>query len=67
MRKLLLFIPSSALLISGLYLIGAELLLAEGIYFRVAAVGVLLALLGGYLLWTDFAAPFLGIKTWEDE
>ena len=67
MRKLLLFILSSALLIGGLYLVGAELLLAQGIYLRLAAIGILLAMFGGYLLWTDFAAPLLGIKTWEDE
>ena len=67
MRKLLLFVISSALLISGLFLIGAELLLAQGIYVRLLVVGTLLAMLGGYLLWADFAAPLLGIKTWEDE
>jgi hypothetical protein len=66
MRKLLLFIIASALLMGGLYLVGAELVLAQDIYFRVLAVGALLAALGGYLLWTDFAAPYLGIKTWED-
>jgi hypothetical protein len=67
MRMPLLFLVSSAMLVGGLYLLGAELLLADRIYFRFVIGGAVLATLGIYLLWADFAAPLLGIKTWEDK
>ncbi len=66
MRKLILLVIASAMLASGLYLTVLELLFARGIYFRFAIGGCLLAFFGGYLIWTDFIAPRLGIKTWED-
>jgi hypothetical protein len=66
MRKALLFIIARALMAGGLYLIGAEVFLARGVYLRVAFIAGVLVLFGGYLLWTDFVAPFFQIKTWED-
>ena len=66
MRKLMLLILSSAMLMGGLYIALFELLFAQIIFFRVVIGRVFLALFGGYLLWTDFIAPRLGIKTWED-
>jgi hypothetical protein len=66
MRKLLLLILSGAMLIGGLYLVIIELLFARIIYFRFIIGGTVLAVMGAYLVWADFVAPRLGIKTWED-
>jgi hypothetical protein len=61
-----LLVLASAILLGGLLLFLDELLLASVISFRFVAAGGVLAFAGGYLLWTDFIAPRLGIKTWED-
>jgi hypothetical protein len=66
MRKIIVFILSCAMLCGGLYVAGVELVYAEVIWFRVVFTGGCIALLGGYLLWTDFLAPALKIRTWED-
>ena len=66
MRKVILFVSSAAMVLGGLYIVASELLVATAIYFRPLFVGAILILLGGYLLWTDFVAPRLGIRTWED-
>jgi hypothetical protein len=66
MRKLVLLILSSAMLIGGLYATIFELLFARIIFFRFVIGGTILAFAGAYLIWTDFIAPKLGIKTWED-
>jgi hypothetical protein len=66
MRKLLLFVIAATMLVGGLYLLVGELFVASIIYFRYVIAGAMLATLGGYLLWTDFVAPLLGIKTAED-
>ena len=66
MRKLILFILSAAMLFGGLYLLIAKLLFDPFIRFRFVFGGAALAFAGAYLLWTDFVAPRLGIKTWED-
>ena len=66
MRKLLLLILSGAMLFGGLYLVFIELMFAHAIYWRLVVGGTALAGLGGYLIWVDFVAPRLGIKTWED-
>jgi hypothetical protein len=66
MRKLILLILSSAMLVAGTYAVVFELLFANLIWFRFVFGGAILALLGGYLLWTDFVALRLGIRTWED-
>jgi hypothetical protein len=58
MRKLLL------LVIAGLMLVGGTYVALFGHRFFIAAV--LIALAGAYLIWTDFIAPGLGVKTWED-
>ncbi len=64
-RKLLLFIIAIAMVGGGLYLVGAELLLARRISPQFLVGGGLLVLFGGYLLWVDFVAPALGVRTWE--
>jgi hypothetical protein len=35
-------------------------------YLQFICYGGVPALIGGYLLWTDFIATRFGIKTWED-
>ncbi|MGY8663634.1 hypothetical protein Q3C01_14850 [Bradyrhizobium sp. UFLA05-109] len=66
MRKFVVFALASAMFAAGLYIAAVELFLREAIYYRLLFVGGSLALLGGYLLWTDFLAPSLNIRTWED-
>ena len=53
------------MLIGGLY-VAIELAFASVFRWRFVFGGTLLALAGAYLLWADFIAPRLGIKTWED-
>jgi hypothetical protein len=67
MRKLLLFVVASALFLGGLYLLGGEMLFGQRYSAKFMACAVMLILLGGYLLWVDFAAPLLRIRTWEDQ
>jgi hypothetical protein len=66
MRKLILLLLTGGMLAGGIYLVTFELLFAQVIFFRLMVGGGLLALAGGYLFWTDFIAPKLGIRTWED-
>jgi hypothetical protein len=61
-----LLILASAMLIGGLYAVIFELLFARIIFFRFVIGGGILVFAGAYLMWTDFIAPKLGIKTWED-
>jgi len=67
MRKLLLFVFASAMFLGGLYLLVAQFLSGERLYLRFLLGSAILVIFGGYLLWVDFAAPLLGIKTWEDK
>jgi hypothetical protein len=66
MRKLTLFILSSTMLIGGLYATIFGLLFAPIIFFWFIIGGAILAFVGAYLMWADFIAPKLGMKTWED-
>jgi hypothetical protein len=66
MRKLILLVLSSAMLLGGLYLLVVELLFESRFHFRFIGGGAALAFAGGYLLWADFVAPRFGITTWED-
>ena len=69
MRKLLVFIFSATMLIAGLYWAVGELV-SSHLHGRplklMLLAGVFPAFLGGYLLWVDFIAPALGIKTEEE-
>lgn len=65
MRKLLLFVVSIAMIVGGIYWLADVLLHAERIYGRVLLAGAMLITVGSYLLWVDFIAPKLGIRTWE--
>jgi hypothetical protein len=66
MRKVVLFILCSAMVVGGLYAVFFDLLYASVILSRLLFCSVFIASIGGYLLWTDFIAPSLGIKSWED-
>jgi len=70
MRKFILLVLSGAMLLGGVSLLLEEVLFEsrfEGRFrFRLILGGASLAFAGCYLLWTDFIAPRLGIKTWED-
>jgi hypothetical protein len=49
-----------------LYGVVFELMYADHVFYRLVIGAGLLAAFGGYLIWTDFIAPRLGIRTWED-
>ena len=57
MRKRLLLVLSVALLLSGLYLLAAELLWVDQRRGLIILMGLMLAAFGAYLLWRDFVAP----------
>ena len=53
------------MLVVGLYLTIFQLLFAHTIFFRFLLGGAVLVAVGLYLLWVDFVAPKLGLKTPE--
>jgi hypothetical protein len=57
MRKALLFIVASAMIVGGLSLLFADLYWATRIYSLAVFGGGGLVTVGGYLLWEDFIAP----------
>ena len=65
MRRLIVFILSSAMLVAGLYIAIVELLFVHTVLYRFVIGGAMLAGMGAYLLWVDFIAPKLGVKTPE--
>jgi hypothetical protein len=62
-RKALLFFFSVAMIVGGLWLLGAQLFYAEKIYGLIVVAGVTPIFFGVYLLWSDFVAPLLGISS----
>jgi hypothetical protein len=66
MRKIILFVLCSVMVAGGLYAVVFDLVYASVAFTRVLIGATCLAVVGGYLIWTDFVAPLLGIKTWED-
>ena len=66
MRRIFLFIFSLAMLVGGIYWIWFEVFWAAHVRGAYVMMGVLPAFLGAYLLWVDFAAPALGIRTGEE-
>jgi hypothetical protein len=69
MRKLLVFFFSVTMLVGGLYWALGELVSSHlnGRPLKLMLLaGIFPALLGAYLLWVDFIAPALGIKTEEE-
>jgi undecaprenyl pyrophosphate phosphatase UppP len=66
MRKIILFLLCAAMIAAGFYGIAFELVFAEHILYRLVIGAGMVAAFGGYLIWTDFVAPRLGVRTWED-
>jgi hypothetical protein len=66
MRKLLLFVLSGAMVIGGLYLLGAEIFWSDQIITEFIVGATILIVVGAYLLWVDFIAPAFGITTGEE-
>jgi hypothetical protein len=66
MRKVLLFILCLTMLVGGMAGVIFEPWYPRVVFFRFVVDGGLLASTGAYLFWTDFIAPRIGIKTWED-
>jgi hypothetical protein len=63
MRKRLLLVLSVAMLGGGVYLLATELLWVDQRNGLTVLMGLMLVAFGAYLLWADFVAPGLGIKT----
>jgi hypothetical protein len=59
MRKLLIFIIATPLLLGGLYLLVAELFLVHRMFWRIILAASVLTAMGGYPLWMEFVAPRL--------
>ncbi len=68
MRKAFLFVIAVAMIVGGIFFLWGELLWMQHHSLRgIFVIGsVMLVVLGAYLLWADFLAPWLGAKTWED-
>ena len=65
MRKLILLVVATAMVVGGLYVVVAQLMWSPIIFFKFVIGGVALASVGIYLLWEDFLAPMLGIEVKE--
>jgi hypothetical protein len=66
MRKFILFVLACAMLCGGLYLTVNQLLFSGIVSTRFVIGGIMLASMGAWLLWVDFVAPALNIRTSED-
>jgi hypothetical protein len=61
LRKIFICLVAAALLLGGLYLLGAEAFLAHRVFWRIIIAGLMLTMMGGYLLWAELVAPLLGV------
>ena len=59
LRKILICIAGAALLLGGLYFLFAEAFLVTRIFSRIVILGLMLTMMGGYLLWAELVAPRL--------
>ncbi|HZC57653.1 MAG TPA: hypothetical protein VE396_16665, partial [Xanthobacteraceae bacterium] len=65
LRTILIFTAATAMLLGGLYLLGAEAFLVHHVFLRMVIVGLMLTLMGGYLFWANFVAPLFGVASGE--
>jgi hypothetical protein len=65
LRTALIFVMATAMLLAGLYLLGAEAFLVHHVFLRMVIAGLMLTMMGGYLMWANFVAPLLGIASGE--
>jgi hypothetical protein len=61
LKKVLISIVGAALLLGGLYFLLAEALLVHRTFMRIVILGLMLTMMGGYLLWAELVAPWLGV------
>jgi hypothetical protein len=62
MRKVILLIIASAMVVGGLYVVAAQLFWLPKIYFMFVFGADAVAAVGLNLLWEDFIAPMLGTQ-----
>jgi membrane-bound ClpP family serine protease len=62
LRKILICIAGAALLLGGLYFLFAEAFLVTRIFSRIVILGLMLTMMGGYLLWAELVAPRLAAE-----
>jgi hypothetical protein len=60
LRKILICLVGAVMLCAGLYFLFAEAFLVQRVFSRIVIMGLLLATMGGYLLWAELIAPRLG-------
>jgi hypothetical protein len=61
LRKVLICVVGAAMLLGGLYFLLAEAFLAHRTFLRIVILGLMLTTMGGYLLWAELVAPWLGV------
>jgi hypothetical protein len=62
MRKLLLLAMALTMVCGGLYVAVADFLWTPIIHGKFVVGAAVLVVIGSYLLWADFLAPWLGMK-----
>jgi hypothetical protein len=62
MRKTILLVVASAMVVGGLYVVVAQFFWSPKIYFMFVFGAGAVAAVGLYLLWEDFIAPMLRIQ-----
>jgi len=61
LRKVLICAVAAAMLLGGLYFLIAEAFLVHRVFLRIVNMGLLLTIIGGYLLWAELVAPLMGV------
>ena len=61
LKKVLICLVGAALLLGGLYFLFAEAFLVSRVFSRIVILGLMLTMIGGYLLWTELVAPRLDV------
>jgi hypothetical protein len=60
LKKVLICLVGAAMLLGGLYFLAAEAVLVHRTFLRIVILGLMLTMMGGYLLWAELVAPRLG-------
>ncbi|MGO9360051.1 MAG: hypothetical protein ACLP1D_20690 [Xanthobacteraceae bacterium] len=60
LRKVMICLVGAVMLCGGLYFLFAEAFLVQRVFSRIVIMGLLLTMMGGYLLWAELIAPRLG-------
>jgi hypothetical protein len=59
LRKTMICLVGAVMLFGGLYFLFAEAFLVQRVFSRIVIMGLLLTMMGGYLLWAELIAPRL--------